>query len=59
VVIVLVIVKYSSTCSGSMHQTDRVTTSALMNDIQRSIENWEEKDINKQCYDFLLGKCQP
>ena len=26
----------------------------MMDDIQKSIENWEEKDINKQCYDFML-----
>ncbi|XP_067939422.1 son of sevenless homolog 1-like [Watersipora subatra] len=39
---------------GSMHNiTDRESASARMDDIQRSIENWEEKDINKQCYDFV------
>ena len=43
-------------CSGSMHNiTDRESASARMDDIQRSIENWEEKDINKQCYDFVKG----
>ena len=40
---------------GSMHHiTDREISSAMMDDIQKSIENWEEKDINKQCYDFML-----
>ena len=42
--------------SGSLHIADRVSASAIMDDIQKSIENWEEKDINKQCYDFVLGK---
>lgn len=41
--------------SGSLHTTDRVSASAIMTEIQKSIENWEEKDINKQCYDFVLG----
>ena len=42
--------------SGSLHIADRVSASAIMDDIQKSIENWEEKDINKQCYDFVLGE---
>ena len=33
-----------------------MSASAIMDDIQKSIENWEEKDINKQCYDFVLGE---